>query len=175
MSSAHSISSGREERRWSRFAGMSTPSSGPSKWTKRIEFARRSGERFRNAGLGLSQDFWRQNRPHVIILFRESVGVSQEVQARRRAIIEQLKEDTETAILEIMREQGREDPLVADTVAMAIEGIFERLAYRYLIWDDRPEEIEPVVGRVMDFIAGGMMSVLKNLGEPEPVKSRTGK
>ena len=131
-------------------------------------------ERFRNAGLGLSQDFWRQNRPHVIILFRESVGVSQDVQARRRSIIEQLKEDTEAAILEIMREQGREDPLVADTVAMAIEGIFERVAYRYLIWDDRPEEIEPVVGRVMDFIGGGMLSVLGNPDESETVKNETG-
>jgi AcrR family transcriptional regulator len=132
-------------------------------------------ERFRNAGLGLSQDFWRLNRPHVIILFRESVGVSQEVQARRRAIIEQINEDTEAAILEIMREHGREDRLMADTVAMAIEGIFERLAYRYLIWNDRPEEIEPVVGRVMDFIGGGMMSVLGNLGEPEGAEGESGK
>jgi AcrR family transcriptional regulator len=132
-------------------------------------------ERFRNAGLGLSQDFWRQNRPHVIILYRESVGVSQDVQARRRAIIEQLKEDTEAAILEIMRERGREDRLVADTVAMAIEGIFERLAYRYLIWDDRPEEIEPVVERVMDFIGGGMMSVLGKLGDPAGEKGKSGK
>jgi AcrR family transcriptional regulator len=132
-------------------------------------------ERFRNAGLGLSQDFWIRNRPHVIILFRESVGVSQDVQARRRAIIEQINQDTEAAILEIMREQGREDRLVADTVAMAIEGIFERIAYRYLIWDDQPEVIEPVVGRVMDFIGGGMMSVLGDLGQPEVSKGKSGK
>jgi len=122
-------------------------------------------ERFQNAGRGLSQAFWRLNRPHVIILFRESVGVSQDVQARRRAIIERINEDTEAAILEIMKEYGLEDPLVADTAAMAIEGIFERVAYRYLIWDDRPDEIEPVIGRVMDFIGGGVMSVLGSLGE----------
>jgi AcrR family transcriptional regulator len=130
-------------------------------------------ERFQNAGRALSQDFWRLSRPHVIILFRESVGVSHDVQSRRRAIIERINEDTETAILEIMKEYGRQDRFVADTVAMAIEGIFERVAYRYLIWDDRPEDIEPVIGKVMDFIGGGVMSVLGNPGEPEAGKGES--
>jgi AcrR family transcriptional regulator len=132
-------------------------------------------ERFQNAGRGLSRDFWRQNRSHVIILFRESVGVSQEVQARRRAIIERINEDTEAAVLDIMREYGGEDKFVAETISLAIEGIFERVAYRYLIWDDRPEEIEPVIAKVMDFIGGGVMSILRNLGEPETEKSTSEK
>ena len=127
-------------------------------------------ERFENAGRAPSQDFWRLNRSHVIILFRESVGVSHEVQARRRAIIERINEDTEAAILEIMREYGSQDRFSADVIAMAIEGIFERVAYRYVIWDDRPEEIEPVIGKLMGFIEGGLMSILRNLGEAEAAK-----
>jgi len=53
---------------------------------------------------------------------------------------------------------------------MAIEGIFERVSYRYVIWDDRAEEIEPVIGKVMGFIGGGLMSILRSLGEAEAAK-----
>jgi hypothetical protein len=124
-------------------------------------------ENFENAGRALTQAFWRRIRSYVIILYRESVGVSQAVQARRRAIIERIKEDLEKAILEIMAEHGKQERFTADVVAMAIEGIFERIAYRYLIWDDRLDEIDPVVEKVMEFVGGGLMSTLKRLDEGE--------
>jgi AcrR family transcriptional regulator len=126
-------------------------------------------ERFENAGRTLTQDdFWRRIRPYVIILYRESVGISQAVQARRRAIIERIKEDLERAILEIMTEHGKQEQFTADIVAMAIEGIFERIAYRYLIWDDRLDEIDGAVSKVMEFVGGGLLSIVTSLDGAEP-------
>lgn len=132
-------------------------------------------ERFENAGRTLTQDdFWRRIRPYVIILYRESVGISQAVQARRRAIIERIKEDLERAILEIMKEHGKQEQFTADIVAMAIEGVFERIAYRYLIWDDRLDEIDGVVSKVMEFVGGGLLSIVTSLDGAEPAKPERG-
>jgi AcrR family transcriptional regulator len=125
-------------------------------------------ERFENVGRTLSQDdFWLRIRPYVIILYRESVGISHAVQARRRGLIERIKEDLEGAILEIMKEHGHQDRYTADVVAVAIEGVFERIAYRYLIWDDRLDEIDGVVSKVMEFVGGGLLSVVNSLDRAE--------
>ena len=120
---------------------------------------------FENVGRAFSKDFWRRYRPGIIILFRDSVGVSQEVEARRRAILERLDEDSEAALLEVMRGYGVEDRAAAGTISMAVAGMFERLAYRYVIWEDRSEEVEAVARDVMGFVMGGLMSVLKGLAE----------
>ena len=120
-------------------------------------------ERFENAGRAFFQEFCVAHPFQLIILLRESVGITSEVEARRRAIIERLDRDVATAIQEVMEEYGIFDRSVAEVVSVAIGGMLERVAYQYLIWQDRSEEIEVIIREALAFIRGGLLSVLRDL------------
>ena len=120
-------------------------------------------ERFENAGRALFQNFWGLHPSQLIILLRESVGVSPEVEASRRAIFERLNEDVARAIEEVLEEYGISDRFVAEVISVAIGGMLERVAYQYVISQDRSEEIETITREVLVFIRGGLLSVLRDL------------
>jgi AcrR family transcriptional regulator len=124
-------------------------------------------ERFENAGRALFQNFWRLHRFQLIILLREAVGISPEVEARRRAIFERLNEDVAAAIEEVMGEYGIANRAAAEVISVAIGGMLERVADQYLIWQERSEEMENITNEVLAFIRGGLMSVLRNLSQVE--------
>ena len=131
-------------------------------------------ERFENAGRALFENFWGLHPFQLIILLRESVGVSPEVEARRRAILERLNEDVASAILGVLEEYDVPDRFMAEVVSVAIGGMLERVAYQYLVSQDRSEETENIARGVLAFIRGGLLSVLRELGrgEGDPPLSR---
>ncbi len=133
-------------------------------------------ERFENAGRALFQNFWGLHPSQLIILLRESVGVSPEVEASRRAIFERLNEDVARAIEEVLEEYGISDRFVAEVISVAIGGMLERVAYQYVISQDRSEEIETITREVLVFIRGGLLSVLRDLSPTQkgaPGKKKT--
>ena len=118
----------------------------------------------------VAQDrFMRETNPgrSPLILLRESVGVSPEVEARRQAIFERLNEDVARAIEEVLEEYGISDRSVAEVVSVAIGGMLERIAYQYLVSRDRSEDTERITREVLVFIRGGLLSVLRDLSRRE--------
>ena len=133
-------------------------------------------ERFENAGRALFQNFWGLHPSQLIILLRESVGVSPEVEASRRGIFERLNEDVARAIEEVLEEYGISDRFAAEVVSVAIGGMLERVAYQYVISQDRSEETETITREILVFIRGGLLSVLRDLSPTQmsaPGKEKT--
>jgi AcrR family transcriptional regulator len=122
-------------------------------------------ERFENAGRALFDNFWGLHPFQLIILLREAVGVSPEVEARRRAILERLNEDVASAILGVLEEHDVPDRFLAEVVSVAIGGMLERVAYQYVVSQDRSEDTEAIARGVLALIRGGLLSVLQDLGE----------
>jgi len=120
-------------------------------------------ERFENAGRAFFEKFCLEHPSHVIILLRESVGITIEVEARRRAILDLFKEDVDVAIIEVMAEYAISNPFVAEVTSVAIAGMLERVAYQYLIWQDRSDDIDMITTEALAFIRGGILSVMRNL------------
>jgi AcrR family transcriptional regulator len=127
-------------------------------------------ERFENAGRVLFLQFSRLHRHQLILLLRESVGISSEVEARRQRIFEKLNQDVARAIEEVMGEYGVANRSVAEIVSVAIGGMLERVAHQYLIWQDRSDDIEAISREVLAFIRGGLMSVLMSPGQNQAAR-----
>jgi AcrR family transcriptional regulator len=124
-------------------------------------------ERFENAGRAFFEKFCLGHPFHLIILLRESVGITPEVEQRRRAIFDRFQADVDSAILEVMKEYAISSPFVAEVVSVAIVGMLERVAYQYLIWQDRSGDMDTITQEALAFIRGGLLSVLRNLSRPE--------
>lgn len=124
-------------------------------------------ERFENAGRAFFEKFCLGHPAHLIILLRESVGVTAEVEARRRAIFDLFKADVHAAVTEVMAEYVLSSPLVAEVASVAIVGMLERVAYHYLIWQDRSADMDTITTEALAFIRGGLRSVLRSLKERE--------
>jgi len=124
-------------------------------------------ERFENAGRAFFEKFCLGHPSHLIILLRESVGITQEVEASRRAIFDRFKDDVHAAIMEVMAEYVLSNPFVAEVTSVAIVGMLERVAYQYLIWQDRSGDMDTITTEALAFIRGGLRSVLRNLKDRE--------
>lgn len=120
-------------------------------------------ERFENAGRALFQNFYALNPHQLIILLRESVGISPEVEARRQAIFAGLNQDVARAIEEVLEEYGISERFVAEVISVAIGGMLERVAYQYLVSQDRSSETKTITREILAFIRGGLLSVLRDL------------
>ncbi len=126
-------------------------------------------KRFENAGRAFFYDFCLDYPFQLIILLRESVGITPEVETARRAILEQVFEDVVAALQEVMKEHNIEDRFVAEVASVAICGMLERVANQYLIWQDRSEELDTIVREAQAFIRGGISSILDNAeGDKKP-------
>jgi hypothetical protein len=51
--------------------------------------------------------------------------------------------------------------MAAEVMAASILGMFERLAYHYMIWQDRPDALQAVGEDAVRFIIGGVQNCLK--------------
>jgi len=124
-------------------------------------------ERFENAGRTFFQEFCLAHPYQLIILLRESVGITPEVEARRRSIFERLNQDVTSAIQEVMGEFGISNGFAAEVISVAIGGMMEKVAYQYLIWQDRSSEMDTITKEALAFIRGGLLSVLNNITQAE--------
>jgi len=130
-----------------------------------LEFSKSDGslDGFSRAGIVFFDDFCTQNPERLAIFFRESAGQSETVEFHRKKIFNKLIEDVEAALVRLQEKSGSEfqSSLSAEIMAVSIMGMYERIAYHYLIWqDDRSEEIN-IIGRdAVAFITGGVKNLL---------------
>ncbi len=125
-------------------------------------------EGFRNAGRVFFEDFCPRNPEKIALIFRESAGQSAVVEQHRKQIFARLIDDLKAALGSVATNLGafRSD-LAIDVMAASILGMFERLAYHYLIWQDRRGDLAAVGEDAVDFIAGGIRSLLLTESEDE--------
>lgn len=119
-------------------------------------------EGFRRAGKIFFEEFCPKHPERIAIIFRESVGQSSLVEDHRKQIFDRLISDVRNALIRLGRNMKAEfpGPHSAEVMAVSIMGMFERLAYHYLIWEDRSGELKTAGNDAVDFIIGGISRVL---------------
>ncbi len=116
---------------------------------------------FENAGKVFFEEFCPQHPEKIALIFRESAGQSAEVEAHRKQIFDKLIKDLQNALAsEADNLWSFRSDLAFEVMAASILGMFERLAYQYLIWQDRTEDLEAVGRDAVDFIVGGIQNLL---------------
>lgn len=113
-------------------------------------------EGFKSAGLVFFQDFCLKNPEKVAILFRESTGQSAEVERLRKEMFDALTADVEDALERVGDRIGNKDSLSLEVMAVCIVGIYERVGYHYLLWQNRSDDIITIGEDAVAFIIGGV-------------------
>ncbi|BBO70861.1 hypothetical protein DSCA_47910 [Desulfosarcina alkanivorans] len=131
------------------------------------------GSAFKNADLSLAgireagriffEDFCPNHPENIAIFFRESVGQGEVVEAHRKKIFDKLIDDVCQALMRVCENQGGrfQSDLSAEVMATSIMGMFERLAYHNLIWQDRSAELKTIGQDAIDFIIGGIERLVR--------------
>jgi len=132
-----------------------------------MEFSKSDGslDGLASAGIVFFDDFCIQNPERLAIFFRESAGQSEAVEIQRKKIFNKLIEDVETALVRLQEKSGAsfQSSLSAEIMAVSIMGMYERIAYHYLIWqDDRSEDIKTIGRDAVAFIVGGVKNLLED-------------
>jgi AcrR family transcriptional regulator len=129
---------------------------------KEFRQAEASLEGFERAGLAFFLTFCTENPGQLSIFFRESVGQSRAVEEKRRHIVEKFTADIKNALLNVSRNLGAEykHGISAEVMAVSIVGLYERIAYHYLIWQDRSRDLPAISQVAMAFIVGGLSNLL---------------
>jgi len=118
-------------------------------------------EGIQRAGMVFFEEFCPRYPDKIALIFRESAGQSAVVENHRKLIFQKVINDVQEALLQVARNQGGlVSETAAEVMAISILGMFERLAYHYVIWQDRPEELEAVGRDAVAFIVGGVRNLL---------------
>ncbi len=119
-------------------------------------------EGIRRAGMVFFEDFCPRHPDQIALIFRESVGQGETVEAHRKKIFDKLIDDLMTALKSIGDNLGPfESTMAEEVMAASILGMFERLAYQYLIWQDRHADLDAVGRDAVAFIVGGIQNLLR--------------
>ncbi|MGD9331867.1 MAG: TetR/AcrR family transcriptional regulator [Desulfobacterales bacterium] len=114
-----------------------------------------------DAGRAFFQDFCPRHPEKIALMFRESVGQSAVVEAHRKKIFDRLVDDLRIALQRVAAHLGPYRSATAEEVmAASILGMFERLAYQYLIWQDRRSDLHAVGQDAVAFIVGGIRNLM---------------
>ena len=132
-----------------------------------MEFSKSDGSLagLASAGIVFFDEFCTQNPARLAIFFRESAGQSEAVEAHRKKIFSKLIEDVQAALVRLQEKSGTrfQSSLSAEIMAVSIMGMYERIAYHYLIWQDNRSEDIKIIGRdAVAFITGGVKNLLKD-------------
>lgn len=115
---------------------------------------------FEAAGIAFYEEFCIKHSEKVAFVFKESVGQSRVLEESRRTMLKKLTEDVHTALLAVSESLGLsfKSSRSARVVTVGILGIYERVAYQYLMWADdiAPEELSTIGRDAVDFIMGGL-------------------
>ena len=119
-------------------------------------------EGIRRAGRVFFEDFCPRHPEAIALIFRESAGQGEAVEAQRKKIFDKLTVDLMAALASVGDNLGPfRSPMAEEVMAASILGMFERLAYQYLIWQDRPADLEAVGRDAVAFIEGGIRNLLR--------------
>jgi AcrR family transcriptional regulator len=116
---------------------------------------------FKRAGILFFKEFCLNHPQKVAILFRESAGQSSHLEEHRKQIFDKLIQDFQNALIRVGEnlKVTYQSSFSPEVMAVSIMGMYERIAYQYLIWQNRPKDLE-VIGRdAVDFIVGGIMNL----------------
>lgn len=117
----------------------------------------------RGAGKVFFEDFCPNHPEKIALIFRESAGQSELVEAHRKKIFDKLIGDLQAALKSVSDNLGPfHSPMAAEVMAASILGMFDRLAYHYMIWQDRPDALQAVGEDAVRFIIGGVQNCLKS-------------
>jgi AcrR family transcriptional regulator len=115
---------------------------------------------FEAAGMAFFEKFCVEHPEKVVILFKETVGQSRSLEEKRKEILKKLTEDVNTALKKVGESTGihYKNEHSSRVIAVGILGIYERVAYQYLMWADDTDKTELTkIGRdAVDFIMGGV-------------------
>jgi AcrR family transcriptional regulator len=122
--------------------------------------AKKPEEGFQAAGIAFFDEFCKKHPGKVAIVFKEAVGQSRLLEEARRVMLQKLTDDVYAALLIVSKALGivYSNPRTAQVVAVGILGIYERVAYQYLMWaDDHDKKDLGTIGRdAVNFIMGGL-------------------
>jgi AcrR family transcriptional regulator len=118
-------------------------------------------EGFKRAGYAFFDDFCTNHPERAAILFRESVGKSDMVETHRKELFEKCTKDVLGALNTVSRNQGVafKGRFSAEVIAVSIMGIYERVAYQYLLWQDKAEDLQDIGSDAVAFIVGGVANL----------------
>jgi AcrR family transcriptional regulator len=115
---------------------------------------------FQAAGIAFFDEFCKFHPGKVAILFKESVGQSTALEEERRTMLKRLTNDVHTALRTVNESLGivYKNPHSSEVVAVGILGLYERVAYQYLMWADGTDQTElGTIGKdAVNFIMGGL-------------------
>ena len=119
-------------------------------------------ESFKLTGQAFFEDFCVNFPEKCAIIFRESVGQSQEVEARRKALFDKCTGDVLGALKSVAVHQGLtfKGEFSAEVISVSIMGIYERIAYQYLFWQDRSSDLKTIGRDAVEFILGGVANLV---------------
>lgn len=117
-------------------------------------------DRFECAGRAFFRKFCNDQREMLILILRESIGVSSEIEEKRKKIFQLLINDITGAIDQVRGAKGRREKRHAEVVAVSILGMLERVAYHYYIWQTGSKDLRKVEDEALAFIRDGLGSVL---------------
>ncbi len=120
-------------------------------------------EGIREAGRIFFEEFCPNHPESVAIFFRESVGQSKAAEEHRKKIFEKMIFDVRRALIRVSENQelAFQSDLSAEVMATSIMGMFERLAYQYLIWQNRSVDLNVIGKDAVDFIIGGINNLCR--------------
>ena len=123
-----------------------------------FEKAGASLKSFELAGKAFFEQFCIPYPDKAIILYRESVGQSNIVEKHRKHIFDKIKDDVFVALLRIQENVGFrfQSEMSSEVIVVSILGIYERIAYQYLIWQDRAEDLQNIGQDAVTFLVGGI-------------------
>lgn len=121
-------------------------------------------EGIKNAGYVFFEDFCGNFPEKATILYRESVGQGESVEICRKRIIEKMTGDVKRALVQSSEKMALtfKSDASADVMAVSIVGIFERMAYQYLLWDKRPKDLKAYGREAVAFIIGGINNLFED-------------
>ncbi len=118
---------------------------------------------FEKAGLAFFDDFCVNYRPKFTILFKEALGLGAEMENQRKDLLELLINDVQTALITVGNERNfsYRSEQTARVVTVGILGIYERVAYQYIMWQDdtKAPNLEEIGKDAVAFIMGGVNSL----------------
>lgn len=110
------------------------------------------------AGHVFFEGFCLKSPEKLAILFKESMGRSNLVEEHRKQIFDKLITDVQEALVRLSdnRKSNYQSVLSAEIMAVSILGMYERIAYHFLIWQDRSKEMKTISKDTVAFILGGI-------------------
>ena len=112
----------------------------------------------KKAGQVFFEEFCIRHPEKLTIIFKESMGKSAVVEEFRKQIFDRLISDVQEALIRLSQNRGLkyQSSLSAELMAVSILGMYERIAYHFLIWQDRSKELKTLSKDTVAFILGGI-------------------